>query len=394
MRFYTQPHQFDGGLDLHARSLYVCMVNQAGEMLVHRNRPAAPEPFRKAIAPSREDVVVCVEWIFTWSWRAALCAQEGLPCVLGHALSMKAIPGGQAKHDTIASQNIAARLRGGLLPQADVDPAALRATRDRLRRRMQLARNRAERLAHVPQTNRQDNRPALGHKSAAKANRDGVAERCADPAGQQRLEVALALLSDDDARRRAVELTILNTATHHDANTLSLRHTGPGIGKSLRRGLRSEIPAINRLPTGQALGAYGRLVTWAKESAGNRVGTAGTKIGTAHRPWAFSDAAGLFRRDPPPAQKDLARLGKKPDQGQALTVLAQKLARAVYDMRNRPVACDTDRCFPREWRGAEAPGASLDSQGMNLPDALATAAGLASWNAQARRGRDPLSPAL
>ena len=62
MRFYTQQHQFYCGIDLHARTMYLCILNQAGEMLVHRNMPAAPEPFLKTIAPYREDVVVCVDW--------------------------------------------------------------------------------------------------------------------------------------------------------------------------------------------------------------------------------------------------------------------------------------------------------------------------------------------
>ena len=62
-------------------------------------------------------------------------------------------------------------------------------------------------------------------------------------------------------------------------------------------------------------------------------------------------------------------------------------------MLTRHVAFDTAQCFHRAWRGADAPGASRDTQGMNLPDALDTAASLASWNAQARRGRETLRPA-
>jgi hypothetical protein len=67
--------------------MYVCIMSQDGEMLVHRNRQAAPEPFLKAIAPYRDGLVVAVACIFTWYWLADLCAQEGLPFVLGHALS-------------------------------------------------------------------------------------------------------------------------------------------------------------------------------------------------------------------------------------------------------------------------------------------------------------------
>jgi predicted NBD/HSP70 family sugar kinase len=44
MRFYTTHHPFYWGIDLHARTLYVCILNQEGEILVHRNMPAGPEP--------------------------------------------------------------------------------------------------------------------------------------------------------------------------------------------------------------------------------------------------------------------------------------------------------------------------------------------------------------
>ena len=86
--------------------------------VMHRNMKAAPEPFLKAIAPYREDLVVCVECIFTWYWLADLCAREGIPFVLGHALYMKAIHGGKAKNDQIDAHKIAVLLRGGMLPQA------------------------------------------------------------------------------------------------------------------------------------------------------------------------------------------------------------------------------------------------------------------------------------
>jgi transposase len=118
MRFYTNQHPFYCGIDLHARSMYVCIVNRDGEILMHRNMKAAPEPFLQAIAPYREALVVAVECLCTWYWIADLCAQEGIAFVLGHALSMKAIHGGKAKNDKIDSQKIAVLLRGGMLPQS------------------------------------------------------------------------------------------------------------------------------------------------------------------------------------------------------------------------------------------------------------------------------------
>ncbi len=66
MRFSTTPHQFYCGIDLHARSMSVGIVNRDGEILVHRNMKAAPEPFLKAVAPYRDSLVVAVECLFTW----------------------------------------------------------------------------------------------------------------------------------------------------------------------------------------------------------------------------------------------------------------------------------------------------------------------------------------
>jgi transposase len=327
--------------------MYLCIVNRDGEILVHRNLPAGPEPFLKAIAPYREDLVVCVECMFTWSWLADLCAREGIPFVLGHALYMKAIHGGKAKNDKIDSHKIAVLLRGGMLPQAYVYPAQMRATRDLLRRRMHLAHKRAELLAHVQNTNSQYNLPAIGKKIAYKANREGVAERFADPAVQKSIEVDLALITYYDELLRDVELTILNTAKHHDANTLYLLQTVPGIGKILSLVWLYEIHDIDRFPRVQDFVSYCRLGKCAKESAGNRLGTSGTKIGNAHLTWAFSEAAVLFLRDHPPAQTYLARLEKKHDKGKALTVLAHKLARAVYYMLKRHVVFDREQFFQR-----------------------------------------------
>jgi transposase len=340
MRFYTKQHPFYCGIDLHARTMYVCILSQDGEVMLHRNMQARPDALLKAIAPYRDDMVIAVECIFTWYWLADLCAQEGLPFVLGHALYMKAIHGGKTKNDKIDSQKIAVLLRGGLLPQAYVYPAAMRATRDLLRRRTHLMRKRAELLAHIQNTNSQYNLPAIGKKIAYKANRDGVAERFPDPAVQKSIEVDLALIGHYDQLLRDVELSILKTAKQHNAQTLYLLRTIPGIGEILSLVLLYEIHAITRFPRVQDFLSYCRLVKCTKESAGKRYGTSGTKIGNAHLKWAFSEAAVLFLRANPAGQTYLTQLEKKHGSGKALTLLGQKLGRTVYYMLQRQTAFD------------------------------------------------------
>ena len=88
MRFYTQQHQFYCGIDLHARSMYVCILNHEGEILRHRNMATTADELVKVIEPYRSDVVLAVECIFTWYWIADLCHQIDVEFVFGHALYM------------------------------------------------------------------------------------------------------------------------------------------------------------------------------------------------------------------------------------------------------------------------------------------------------------------
>jgi transposase len=180
MRFYTGQHRYYCGIDLHTRTMYVCILDAAGQVLVHRNLPAKPETFLEVIAPYREDLVVAVECIFTWYWLADLCAKEEIRFVLGHALFMKAIHGGKAKNDKIDAHKIAVLLRGGMLPQAYVYPAGMRATRDLLRRRLHIVRKRGQLLAHIQMTNHAYNLPAFAKRIAYPSNREGVVDHFED----------------------------------------------------------------------------------------------------------------------------------------------------------------------------------------------------------------------
>jgi len=53
MRFYKQQHQFYCGVDLHAKTMHVCLIDQAGEVLLHRNLPTQPDRFLSAVSSAR-----------------------------------------------------------------------------------------------------------------------------------------------------------------------------------------------------------------------------------------------------------------------------------------------------------------------------------------------------
>jgi len=332
MRFYTKQHKFYCGIDLHAKKMYLCILDEKGEIRLHRNIKTAGDVFLRVIEPYREDIVVAVECMFTWYWIADLCTEEQIPFVLGHALYMKAIHGGKAKNDKIDSHKIAVLLRGGMIPQSYVYPARMRATRDLLRRRNHLMRKRAELYAHIQNTRSQYNLADFLGRIAKAQNREGVVEHFEDTSVQKMIATDLAVITAYDPIIAQMERDIIRTAHQHDPVAYALLKTIPGIGRILGLVILYEIENIKRFPTVQDFASYCRLVKCAKESNGKRHGSSGKKIGNAHLKWAFSEAAALFLKGNEQGKRYLDRLRAKHGKGKALSILAHKMGRAVYFM--------------------------------------------------------------
>jgi len=347
MRFYNQQHRFYCGVDLHARTLSLCVLDTDGTVVLHQTLAAGPDAFLKAVAPFRDGLAVACECMFARYWLADLCLKEKIPFVLGHALYMKAIHGGKAKTDKIDAHKIAVLLRGGMLPQAYVYPKGMRETRDLLRRRTFLVRRRAEALLHLVNTNSQYNLPPFPKKLAYAQNREelDLPQRFADLSVRKNVAVDLALIDAYDQQIGDLELYLTRTAKVDDPQAFHRLRSVPGIGKILALILLYEIHDIRRFPeVGQFL-SYARLVRCAHESAGKKQGTGGNKIGNAHLKWAFAEAACLFLRASEQAKKWLARREKKHGKARALGALAARLGRTVYHLLRKREVFDSKRFF-------------------------------------------------
>src|SRR5204863_4912468 len=168
MKYYISTTKFNCGLDLHARQMYVCLMDQQGNKLVHTNiRNNDFDYFLKLIAPYRHDLTVCCECMFGWYGLADACQAAGLKFVLAHALYLKAIHGGKNKNDRIDSEKLAHLLRSNLIPPAYVYPAARRPLRALLRQRILYVWRRAELLARI-----QTHQLAQGHVPVRQSRRD------------------------------------------------------------------------------------------------------------------------------------------------------------------------------------------------------------------------------
>ena len=347
MRFYQQPHRFYCGVDLHARSMYLCIRDADGNVVLHQNLAAQADTFLAAIEPFREGLVVGCECMFAWYWLADLCALHEIPFVLGHALYLKAIHGGKTKNDKLDADKLCALLRGGNFPTAYVYPQGLRETRDLLRRRLFFVRQRAHLVAHIQNTNSQYNHPPFGKKLVFAGNREelNVAERFENPSVRISIETDLELIDQFDERIYQLELHLERHAKVDDPNTLARLRSIPGVGKILALIFLYEIHDIRRFPeVGQFL-SYSRLVRCSHESAGKKKCSGNKKIGNAHLRWAFGEAVCLWLRQSDRAKAWMKRHEKKRGKAKVLAILAAKLARAMFHMLRKKEVFDESKAL-------------------------------------------------
>lgn len=336
MKVYNKQHLYYCGIDLHARTMYVCILDNNGKKVYHKNISCKPEKFLQAIEPFRADIVVGVECIFCWYWLADICEQESIDFVLGHALYMKSIHGVKTKNDRIDSLKIARLMRGGNFPVAYVYPPEMRATRDLMRRRNHFVRKRAELISHIQNTTMQYNLEPLGTISRPHHRREkDIMGHFSDPVVQLIVETDLQLIDHYDPIIKNLDKQILALAKQQDQVSLQLLRSIHGVGEVLALTMLYEIHTIDRFPSRGEFCSYARLVKGQKSSAGKNYGTTGKRIGNAHLRWAFSEAAVLFLRKNSDAERYYNRLINRHGKSKALSIIAKRLGIAVYYMLKR-----------------------------------------------------------
>jgi transposase len=343
VRYLTQTAASYVGVDLHARTLYVCVLDHAGTVRLSRNLPARPDPFLAAVAPFRPDLLVGCECVHTWYWLADTCRREGIPFALGHAWGMKAVHGSKTKSDRHDAEVLARLLRGGNFPLAYPYPHERRGLRDLLRTRLRLVRQRAELYGHIHTVRRQLNLEPVGADVKYKSTRDTAAADIPDVHTRRGVEARLNLLAPLDAEIRRLERDIEVAAEGHYPAEMAALRTIPGVGRIIAMTVLLEIDTVTRFESRQQFCSYARLITPRQESDGKVVGVGNARAGNAWLKWAFSEAAVLSAQKDERMKRCLAKLQSRHGSGKGLSIFAHKLGRVVYHLLRTTRVFDVDR---------------------------------------------------
>ncbi len=344
MKYYKTTTEYNCGIDLHTKQMYICVMDRLGNKLVHKNVKGNDFAFfLKLVAPYVHDLTVVCECCYNWYWLADACMDADIEFVLAHALYLKHIHGGKNKNDKLDSEKLAHLLRTNLIPPSYVYPRERRPMRGLLRQRMSYVWERSTLLGHL-QMNQQSEGiapvPKGGHNRDVWEER--ILEQYTDPLHALAVKCDMELIRSYDRRIEIIDQRLADLARRVHGRDYALIKTVPGIGRILALTILFEVDRIDRFPTVKDFCSYSRLVKGSVASAGKVKGLCGGKMGNAYLRWAFGQAAVICKRNHPLLTPYAELLVSKHGKFKGNAILANKLGRAVYFMLQKGTAFDAE----------------------------------------------------
>ena len=337
MKYYTTTTEYNCGIDLHTRQMYICVMDRQGRVLVHRNiRNNDFGFFLKLVEPYRHDLTVTCESCFVCFGLADACEDAGIKFVLAHAYYVKSIAANKHKNDKEDARELAECLRTNRIPPAYVCPRNLRPVRKLLRRRNKYVKDRAVLTGHSTcEVMAAGNQPLNISANSKERWRDGIRDSFDDPLDSFTAEMELSLIESYDRTIAQMEQRIERHAKDFRQQDYRLLRTVPGIGRIIALTILYETIDIKRFPSPKDFVSYCRLVAGTNESGGKDFGGKGRKMGNPHLKWAFMQAALLGKHSDPKINAYFEKLNRQKGKHTANAIIAAKMARAVYFMLDR-----------------------------------------------------------
>jgi len=351
MKLTTINKQFVCGVDLHKRSMYLCIMDQAGKIHLHKSVPCRVDAFMHAVAPFLPGLAVGAESMYSYYWLADACEEANINFYLGHALYMKAIHGGKKKNDKLDSKTIADLMRSNHFPYAYPYPKDMRATRDLLRRRMYFVSQRASVYSHIQIVCHQHAILDIAQKQVkSKTDRRKLIDLFSDPDVQLTIAANLDLIDALDPIIKKLEHQILKQAAIHDPKAYAILTGTPGIGELIALTILYETRSIDRFESVQDFCSYARLVKCERSSVGKKAGGGNQKIGNRYLKWAIGEIIIHAQQYSPLIDRYYKRLQSKHGVARAKTIIAHKFGIAIYYMLKNGQAFDVKRFVQSDMR--------------------------------------------
>ncbi len=336
------------GIDLHSSNSVVVIIDEADKIVFKKRLRNELGLIVAALAPYQEALSgVVVESTYNWYWLVDGLMDAGFELHLANPAAIHQYSGLKHTGDADDAAWLAHLLRLGLLAVGYIYPRAERGTRDLLRRRGQLVRQRTANLLSVQnQVTRATGALISGNRVKQLARRlepEEIAELVADPDAAFGISTNLAVMRALDGEIGKLE-RVARARLVPDAAFQALL-TANGIGDILAMTIRLETGDVRRFAGPGNYASYCRCVESKRVSNGRKKGEGNRKCGNKHLAWAFVEAAHMAIRYDARAGAFYQRKRAKTKTVVAVKAVGHKLARGCFYVMRDEVPFDPKRCF-------------------------------------------------
>lgn len=320
------------------------IVDEKGRRLKHQKLPCDLEQITTFLQPWKERLrSLAVESTYNWYWLVDGLRSRGYPTYLANPAGMEQYSGIKHTDDKNDAFFLAELQRLNILPKGYVYDPALRPTRDLLRRRLNLVRQRtalilsfkslysrttgrAMPLQQLKTMEVQESKSLYEHP--ANCLIAGIQKQHIDALSQSITVIEKEVLSCAQKLPRYDNLTSL-----------------PGVGNILGMTIRMEVGEISRFKSPGELASYSRMVDSKRLSNKKKKGENNRKCGNRYLAWAFVEAANFAKRYDPDCRRWFDRKAAKTNTILATKALGCKLAKAAWYLMAQGGCYDAKRMF-------------------------------------------------
>lgn len=329
-------------IDLHSTNSYLVIIDDQDNVLYHKRLPNDLERILLALLPFKEHLKsIAVESTYNWYWLVDGLMAAGYKLYLVNTVAVKSYSGLKHSDDKDDAFWLAHLSRLGILPIGYIYPRETRPIRDRLRKRLQLVRQRTQNLLSLKSFYAR----YLGHTPKTNDIRRDVYALGLDDADLQAIiQPNIELLDLLSQQISTIEKTLYKDVFKHSQD-FKFIHTVPGVGDVLSMTILLETGDINRFQAVGNFASYARCVDSKLVSNHKVKGKNNRKCGNRYLSWAFHEAAHHSLAFYPEIRTFHQQKKRKTNGMVAIRAVAHKLARASFYVLKRQQPYDMSLAF-------------------------------------------------
>jgi transposase len=325
------------GIDLHKKTISVCVVDQSRKILARKRFPCAEEPALQAWFQSQGEFSAVVEATSSYEWFVRLIEPFATKVVLAHPKKLRVIAESTRKSDKLDAQVLAEFLALDIIPASyrptprQRDHRRLVRQRDSIQRRITSVKNRIRWIL----ADHNADRPDLFRTGVLSIELTKVPLSPAERSILRQHQEDLSFHRQQLIKANQELQEFVKASPPMEQQWRELLRTIPGVGFVTAEVVLAEIADIRRFSSADQVSAYAGLSPGERESGGKSHELHIEKNGSKHLRWILVEAAWRLVRHSPRWQATYLRLKARLRAKKAIVAVARRLLGVITAVLKR-----------------------------------------------------------